>query len=50
MNIIQTITNRKSTRTFLNEAIGEEEIVKIKEYIKTLNNPFGGKISTSWPP
>lgn len=45
MNIIQTITNRKSIRTFLNEAISEEEIMKIKEYIKTLNNPFGGKIS-----
>lgn len=45
MNIIQTITSRKSTRTFLNKAISEEEIIKIKEYIKTLNNPFGGIIS-----
>lgn len=44
-DIIQTITNRKSTRTFLNKIISEETKEKIESYIKTLTNPFGETIS-----
>ena len=44
-NIIQIISNRKSTRTFLNKSISEETKEKIKDYINTLTNPFGEKIS-----
>lgn len=42
--LIQTITERKSTRTFENKPINEETKILILEYIKTLNNPFGVKI------
>lgn len=44
-DIISTITIRKSTRTFLNKAISEETKEKINDYINTLNNSFGIKIS-----
>lgn len=43
-NIIQTITKRKSTRTFTTNPINNETKILIKEYIEKLTNPWGVKI------
>ncbi len=43
-DIIQTITKRKSTRSFENKPIKEETKKMILEYIKKLTNPYDVKI------
>lgn len=40
-NAIETIGRRKSTRTFLDKELKEEDLEFLKEFIENLSNPFG---------
>jgi hypothetical protein len=43
MTIVETIQKRRSVRTYTSEALREEHIAQIKQYINQLQAPFGVK-------